>query len=294
MTLCETSHAASTELSLCSAHCRRLLWLYRSSQTLSLADDAPPTGLAAISVPSGFVVEQVAGPPLVERPMLAAFDDLGRLYVCDSAGVNLRGAELAKDPPHKIRRLEDTDGDGRFDKSIVFADKMIFPQGIAWHDGAVYCSSPPSFWKLTDTDGDGVADRREELATGFANTGVADDMHGGSLGPDGRMYWCAGRFPHEIRRPGGPLVHKGTAPLVLRCKPDGSELEVVCGSQGNAVGVAFTTAGDMFASGTFLAPNSMGAGLRDALDPLRRRRRVSRCAIACSTSTNAPATCCRR
>jgi len=231
----------------------------------SLADEASPTGLAAIRVPSGFVVEQVAGPPLVERPMLAAFDDHGRLYVCDSAGVNLRGAELAKDPPHKIRRLEDTDGDGTFDKSIVFAEKMIFPQGIVWHDGSVYCSSPPSFWKLTDTNHDGVADLREELATGFANTGVADDMHGGSLGPDGRIYFCAGRFPHEIRRPGGPLVHKGTAPLVLRCKPDGSELEVVCGSQGNAVGVAFTTAGDMFASGTFLAPNSMGAGLRDAL-----------------------------
>ena len=52
---------------------------------------------------------------------------------------------------------------------------------------------------------------------------------------------------------------------MLRCRPDGSDLEVVCGSQGNAVGVAFTDEGDMFASGTFLAPNSMGAGLRDAL-----------------------------
>ena len=120
-------------------------------------------------------------------------------------------------------------------------------------------------FKLTDTDGDDKADTREELVTGFANTGVADDMHGGSLGPDGRLYWCAGRFPHEIRRPGGEVVHKGTAPLILRCKPDGSELEVVSGSQGNAVGVAFTREGDMFSSGTYLAPNSMGAGLRDAI-----------------------------
>ena len=223
------------------------------------------TGLAAISVPAGFTVELVAATPLVERPMMAAFDDRGRLYVCDSAGVNLRGPELSKNPPHCIRMLEDTDGDSRFDKSTVYADKLVFPQGIVWHEGAVFCSSPPSFWKLEDTDGNGVADRREELVTGFANTGVADDMHGGSLGPDGRLYWCAGRFPHEIRRPGGPVVHKGTAPLIVRCRPDGSELEVVCGSQGNAVGVAFTDEGDMFASGTFLAPNSMGAGLRDAL-----------------------------
>lgn len=230
---------------------------------------APPASSvqapASLAVPAGFTVELAAGPPLVERPMLASFDDAGRLYVCDSAGVNLRGPELAKNPPHVIRMLEDTDGDGRFDKSTVFADKLVFPQGIVWHDRAVYCSSPPSFWKLEDTDDDGVADRREELVTGFANTGVADDMHGGSLGPDGRLYWCAGRFPHEIRRPGGPVIHQGTAPLILRCRPDGSELEVVCGSQGNAVGVAFTDAGDMFASGTFLAPNSMGAGLRDAL-----------------------------
>ncbi|MEX0677938.1 MAG: PVC-type heme-binding CxxCH protein, partial [Pirellulales bacterium] len=222
-------------------------------------------GLAAITVPPGFTVELAAGPPLVERPMLAAFDARGRLYVCDSAGVNLRGPELSKNPPHVIRMLEDADGDGRFDKSTVFADKMIFPQGIEWHDGAVFCSSPPSFWKLEDTDGDGAADRREELVTGFANTGVADDMHGGSLGPDGRLYWCAGRFPHEIRRPGGAVIHKGTAPLILRCLPDGSELEVVSGSQGNAVGVVFSREGEMFASGTFLAPNSMGAGLRDAL-----------------------------
>ncbi len=221
--------------------------------------------VASISVPDGFTVEVVAAPPLVERPMLAAFDDQGRLYVCDSAGVNLRGAELSKNPPHVIRLLTDTDGDGRFDKSTVFADKMVFPQGIVWHDGAVYCSSPPSFWKLTDTDGDDKADTREQLVTGFANTGVADDLHGGSLGPDGRLYWCAGRFPHEIHRPGGKVIRRGTVPLVLRCRPDGSDLEIVCGSQGNAVGVAFTREGDMFSSGTFLASDSMGAGLRDAV-----------------------------
>ncbi len=221
--------------------------------------------LDALKVPDGFTVTRVAGPPLVERPMLPSFDDQGRLYVADSAGVNWRGDELAKNPPHVIRLLEDTDGDGVFDKSHVFADKLVFPQGILWHDDAVYVSSPPSFWRLRDTNGNGVADVREELVTGFANTGVADDMHGASLGPDGRIYWFCGRFPHEIRNPGGPLVHKGTAPLMLRCKPDGSELEVVCGTHGNAIGAAWTPEGDAFACGTFLAPDSMGAGLRDAI-----------------------------
>lgn len=232
---------------------------------LGPAADAPPFTPAPLKVPAGFSVELVAGSPLVAHPMLASFDDRGRLYVAESVGVNSRGAVLAENPPHEIRVLEDVNGDGRFDKSSIFADKLVFPQGILWHDGAVYVSSPPNFWRLRDTDGDGVADERTILATGFANTGVADDMHGASLGPDGRVYWCAGRFPHKIHRPDGPVVHAGTAPLILRCKPDGTELEVVCGSQGNAVGVAFTDAGDCFASGTFLAPDSMGPNLRDAL-----------------------------
>ncbi|HEY2840907.1 MAG TPA: PVC-type heme-binding CxxCH protein, partial [Pirellulales bacterium] len=230
-----------------------------------VAADAPPFAPPPLTVPAGFSVELVAGPPLVAHPMLASFDDRGRMFVAESVGVNSRGAVLAENPPHEIRVLEDVNGDGRFDKSTLFADKLVFPQGILWHDGWVYVSSPPNFWRLRDNDGDGVADVREVLATGFANTGVADDMHGASLGPDGRVYWCAGRFPHKIRRPDGPVVHEGTAPLVLRCKPDGTELEVVCGSQGNAVGVAFTDAGDFFASGTFLASDSMGPNLRDAL-----------------------------
>jgi len=230
-----------------------------------VAADATPFVPPPLKVPAGFSVELVAGPPLVAHPMLASFDDRGRLYVAESVGVNSRGAVLAENPPHEIRVLEDTNADGRFDKSTLFADKLVFPQGILWHDGAVYVSSPPNFWRLRDTDGDGVADERTVLATGFANTGVADDMHRASLGPDGRIYWCAGRFPHKIRRPDGPMIHEGTAPLVLRCKPDGTELEVVCGSQGNAVGVAFNDAGDFFASGTFLAPDSMGPNLRDAL-----------------------------
>jgi hypothetical protein len=58
-----------------------------------------------------------------------------------------------------IRRLGDTDGDGRFDRSAVFADRLTFPQGVLWHDRAVFVASPPSLWRLEDTDGDDVADR---------------------------------------------------------------------------------------------------------------------------------------
>ncbi len=223
-------------------------------------DDAP-----VIEVPPGFVVERVAGPPLVERPIMAAFDDRGRLYVSDSAGVNLKGAELLKDPPHRIRLLEDSDGDGVFDTSSVWADKLVFPQGLLWHEGAVYVVSPPGLWRLEDSDGDGSCDRRTELVTGFANTGVADDAHGCCLGPDGRLYFLPGRMAHDLKRPDGTPIRKAVGPWVMRCRFDGSDVEIVAGSLGNPVEIDFLPEGDAFVSGTFWAPNAYGGGLRDAL-----------------------------
>ena len=81
------------------------------------------------TLPVGFTVERVAGPPLVDRPIVASFDDRGRLYVADSSGSNEKTADQLKNPTHRIVRLEDTDGDGKFDKSTVFADKMISRKG---------------------------------------------------------------------------------------------------------------------------------------------------------------------
>lgn len=218
-----------------------------------------------LRIPEGWTIERVAGAPLVERPVMAAFDDRGRLYVIDSAGVNLKGSELLKDPPHRIRRLEDSDGDGRFDRSVVFADRLVFPQGLLWHDGAVFTPSPPGFWRLEDLDGDGVCDRRTELLTGFANTGVADDVHGACLGPDGRIYFLPGRMAHDLRTSDGRRIKKAVGPWLMRMKPDGSDIEIVSGAQGNPVEVDWLPEGDFFVSGTFWAPDSFGGGLRDAL-----------------------------
>ena len=133
----------------------------------------------------GFEVERVAGPPLVNRPIVADFDEEGRLYVADSSGSNDKVEQQLKEKPHRIVRLEDKDGDGRFDTSIVFADKMMFPEGAMWLDGSLYVAAPPSIWKLTDTDGDGVADQREEWFEGKTLTTCANDLHGPYLGLDG-------------------------------------------------------------------------------------------------------------
>jgi hypothetical protein len=153
---------------------------------------AGPQEPVELQVPEGFEVQRVAGPPHTRHPMLACFDDRGRLYVAESTGVNADASVLAESPPHDIRILEDMNGDGRYDKLTIFADKLTFPQGLAWHDGALYVSSPPNFWRFTDTNGDDIADTREILATGFPFRGMSDDMHGASLGPDGRLYLSAG------------------------------------------------------------------------------------------------------
>src|SRR5688572_10730347 len=74
---------------------------------------SPVSSPQALTVPPGFEVELVAGPPLVNRPIVADFDDEGRLYVADSSGSNDRTEKQLADRPHRIVRLEDADGDGR-------------------------------------------------------------------------------------------------------------------------------------------------------------------------------------
>ena len=94
-------------------------------------------------VAEGFVIERIAGPPVIERPITAAFDDLGRLYVADCSGTNEDVKKQLAEKPHRIVRLEDSDGDGKFDKRIVFADKMMFPEGTMWYAGSLYVAAPP-------------------------------------------------------------------------------------------------------------------------------------------------------
>jgi len=218
----------------------------------------------AFSLPDGFALERAAGPPLVDRPITADFDERGRLYVADSSGSNDKAADQLARKPHRIVRLEDTDGDGRFDRRTVFADKMMFPEGTLWYDGSLYVAAPPSIWKLTDTDGDGVADVRVEWFQGKTLTGCANDLHGPYLGPDGWIYWCKGAFASQTyERPGkAPFVTR--ASHVFRARPDGTGIEpVMTGGMDNPVDVAFTPGGERVVSGTFLV--HPGGGRRDGL-----------------------------
>jgi putative membrane-bound dehydrogenase-like protein len=216
------------------------------------------------TLPEGFEIELVAGPPLVDRPIEADFDEQGRLYVTDSSGSNDKVEVQLEKKPHRVVRLEDTKGDGHFDKATVFADKLMFPEGAMWYDGSLYVGAPPSIWKLTDTDGDGVADQRSEWFQGKTLTGCANDMHGPYLGPDGWIYWCKGAFAKQTyERPGrSPFVTR--AAHIFRCRPDGSGLEpVMNGGMDNPVEVVFTPGGERIFTTTFF--QHPGGGQRDGL-----------------------------
>lgn len=220
-----------------------------------IAAEAPSPSRFQVS--SGFVVETIASPPLVKYPLFAAQDDRGRLFVAEGTGTNLPGAELVKKKLGRILLLEDTNADGIFDTSKVFVDGLVFPQGVLWHDGALYVASHPSIWRFEDKDDDGKADRQEALVGRFEFNGNGCDIHGPFLGPDGRLYWTDGRHGYEVKTKDGAIL-KGLASRVWRCKPDGSEIERLCGGGfDNPVELAFTPAGDLI--------GTMDQGTGDAL-----------------------------
>jgi len=217
------------------------------------------------TLPDGFEIEVCATSPLVDRPITADFDEQGRLYVSDSSGSNEPVVKQVVDRTHRIMRLEDTDGDGQYDKSVVFADKMMFPEGTLWHAGSLYVSAPPSIWKLTDTDDDGVADQRSEWFEGKTLTGCANDLHGPYLGPDGYIYWCKGAFAEQTyEQPGKPpLVTKAAHIFRRRADGTGPIENVMTGGMDNPVDVVFTPGGERIFTTTFL--QNPGGGLRDGL-----------------------------
>jgi putative membrane-bound dehydrogenase-like protein len=215
------------------------------AETVSLA---PHT----FTIPQGYELKRIAGPPLVQRPIHMCFDDQGVLYVTDSSGNTKKAPAQLRDPQHRVLRLVDRDKDGVFDESTVFAEDLPFPEGILVHDGAVYVGAPPHIWKLRDTNGDHIADERTEWFDGGSIEGCGNDMHGPYRGPDGFFYWCKGAFaPQEHELSNGKTLTSSAA-HIYRARPDGSQLEmVITGGMNNPVGLAFSETGERFLSGTF-------------------------------------------
>lgn len=241
-----------------------LCWIGQALGQAPAATVQVPLDGQTFTLLDGFRIVRAAGPPLVERPIVADLDEQGRLYVAEAAGAIERADIQAQKAPHRVVRLEDVDGDGRYDRARTFAEALPFPEGVMWYAGSIYVAAPPKIWKLTDTDGDGVADRREVWFDGQTLTGCANDLHGPYLGPDGWFYWCKGAFAQQTYTLPDGRKFTTRAAHIFRARPDASLIEpVMTGGMDNPVDTVFLPTGERIFSTTFLVRPE--AGLRDGL-----------------------------
>lgn len=220
--------------------------------------------VATLTVPEGFTIEEAVPSDMLSYPMFASFDDRGRLFVFESTEPNIMGTEtMLEAPSYHIRLLEDEDQDGVFDKSSLFAEKIPLPMGGSFYQGSLYIAAPPNIERLTDTDGDGVADQREVILTGWTLNSNAATLSGPFIGPDGWFYMADARRGFEIeRKEGDTLAGKGAR--IWRSRPDGTGLESYAGGGfDNAIELVFTPSGETIGTMTYFTDPQDGQ--RDAL-----------------------------
>jgi putative membrane-bound dehydrogenase-like protein len=170
---------------------------------------SPRAECATFRLPKGFHAELVACEPDVVDPVAMAFDEDGRLYVAEMRGYPNAGVATGNISSGRIKRLEDRDGDGYFETATVFADGLRFPTGIMPWQGGLLVANAPDLLYLEDTTGNGKADSRRTLYTGFGLANIQQLLNSLQWGLDNYVYACAGYDGGTIRsaeKPGAPVV----------------------------------------------------------------------------------------
>jgi quinoprotein glucose dehydrogenase len=256
------------------------------SPRIAAASDEPARALKRMRLPKGIEASLWAAEPLLANPVAFCFDEQGRCYVAETfrlnAGVtdnrghmNWLDDDLASrtvadrvamyrkylkdrfksyETEHdRVRLLVDTKGAGTADKATVFADGFHHASdgigaGLLARKGDVYYTCIPDLWLLRDSNGDGAADVRRSLATGFGIhvAFIGHDMHGLRMGPDGLLYFSIGDRGLNVKTKEGTTHFYPDTGAVLRCEPDGSNLEVVHTGLRNPQELAFDALGDLF------------------------------------------------
>ena len=162
----------------------------------------PLEAVAALVPRPGFRVEVVAAEPLVQDPVAMEFDENGRLFVCEMPEYN-QYANAEFRGKGRVRCLEDTDGNGVFDRSRIFADGIDSPTSVACWKGGVFVGSVPHILYLKDTDGDGTADVRRIVFTGFSRDKAGEAMlNSFRWGLDNRFHVSTNLAGGTVRRAG--------------------------------------------------------------------------------------------
>lgn len=163
--------------------------------------------LQAFEIDPRFEVTLFAGEeefPEIAAPIQMRWDGRGRLWV--SCSTTYPHVYPGREPNDRLVVLEDTDQDGKADKSTVFADDLHIPLSFEFGDGGVYVSEMPHLTFLKDTDGDGRADVRQELLTGFGTEDSHHALHDFTWTPDGDLIFRESIFHHsQVETPYGPV-----------------------------------------------------------------------------------------
>ena len=217
---------------------------------------SPEAALRSFQLAPGFRIELAAAEPQVVDPISMAFDERGRLFV-----VEMRDYPISDQPLSRIKLLEDRDGDGRFEHASVFVDGLHMAHGVLPWKGGILVACAPDILHFTDTDGDGRADRRKVILTGFALVNPQLRINTPLYEMDNWIYAAYPRFGvgrrfKQFSDQGRPIHfpdHPEVAPVDvferrsdIRFKPDELRIEPVSGN--SEFGQAFNARGHRFPS----------------------------------------------
>src|SRR5262245_53728056 len=164
---------------------------------------------ATFKIPKGLRIDLVASEPELVDPVAMAFDENGRLFVAEMRGYPNGGIGTGQITSGKIKLLEDRDGDGVFEKATVFAEDLRFPMSVFPWKGGLLVAVAPDILYLEDTDGDGKADRKRVLYTGFNLANIQQMVNSFQWGLDNWIHGVAGNAAGTItcpEKPNAPAV----------------------------------------------------------------------------------------
>jgi putative membrane-bound dehydrogenase-like protein len=194
----------------------------------SIGPLSPERSLQAFQVRPGFTVELVVSEPLVQDPVAFEWGPDGKLWVVEMGDYPL-GIDGEGTPGGRVKYLEDTDGDGRYDKATVFLDKLNMPNGILpWGNGVLITAAPDIFYAV-DTNGDGRADSVKVLYSGFREGNPQHRVNGLVRGLDNWIYCANGQSGGSIRST-KTRKRLGLGGRDLRIRPSTGEMETEAGS----------------------------------------------------------------
>ena len=177
---------------------------------------SPEDSLKYLKTEPGLKVELVASEPMVVSPVAVAWDEKGRMYVVEDRGYPV-GPGKGKPPVGQVVLLEDTDGDGKYDKRTVFADGLTFPNGVMPWNGGVYVTCAPYLYYFKDTDGDGKADVKQVVFKGFQDLSTTQlRVSHPTLNIDNWVYLTSGLTAAKVTSPQHP-----DRPVVFLNRVDG-------------------------------------------------------------------------